>query len=267
MRPEIPIVIPVQRDTRELQAVCASISAHTKNYRQIIEVEPNLNVSECRQGAMNRLSDRYICFMDDDAHQISDGWLDEMFDVISRAPDAVVVYAGEKWGSDPDPEMIDPDGIPWERVSFGPAACMLIDTKRITESVKWCVPLGLSNGWLGGDFEEVDYAMQINASGGKLYRATRTLFSHQGGKTSAEAFHKTDRSSVIGIIEMLLMLRRKGFSDSDWWSELRRVPASPTDDCMFHPSVVNPLRTIFRDTVLRNGLERFPVFRHAGIID
>lgn len=269
MRPEIPIVIPVPRESAELQAVIDAISAHTTGYRLHVQVDPGLNVSECRQAAMDDISGRYICFMDDDAHQLNDGWLDEMYAVLMAAPDAVVVYGGEQWGTDPAPALVDPTPeTPWERVGFGPAACMLIDRTRLPLSVKWCVPLGLANGWLGGDFEEVDYANQITAQGGKLYRATRTLFSHQGGKTSAAAFQGTDRSLVIGTIRCLLQLR--GYdqaADPDWWSELRRVPASPADDCAFSPSVVNPMRVIFRDTVLRNGLSRFPMFKRMGIMD
>lgn len=266
MRPEIDIVIPVQAENAELEQVVQAIQEHTTGYRLSIEKEPALNVSECRQAAMDRLGGRFLCFMDGDAHHIQGGWLDEMHRVLTTAPDAAVVFAGERWGTDDAPEMRDPaPDQPWESVPYGPAACMLIDRERLPAGVQWNTKLGLANGWLGGDFEEVEYCRQITAHGGKLYRATRTLFHHRGGRKTMMDFGSTDRFKVIRIIDSLLM--HHDTSAPGWWDNLRRVPAAPDDDLSFHPSVVNPLRIIFRDLLMGHGLTGSLKLKRWGILD
>lgn len=269
MRPEIEIVIPADRESAELDAVVAAIQRHTTGYALRVMVEPGLNVSECRQAAMDAAKSRYVCFMDADAHQLADGWLDELHRVAVAAPDAAVVYAGEWWGGEPPPAMHDPaPDAPWQVVRFGPAACMLVDRNRVPDDVKWCAPLGLANGWLGGDFEEVEYARRLARRGAKLYRATRTLFHHRGGRTTHKAFSETDRCAVIGVIKLLLKCQESGGDESpDWWAPLKRVRAAPDDDCTFAPKVVSPMRTIFRDLVLERGLRRMPAFQRLGIMD
>lgn len=265
MRDDIDIVIPTQRESAELDQTVADLAAHTAGYCLSVRVEPSLNVSECRQAAMDAACGRYLCFMDDDAHQLSDGWLDEMLAVLQAAPNAAVVYAGEHWGSDTAPAIVVPDAAcPWEQVDYGPAACMLIDRDKVPAGVKWCAPLGLSNGWLGGDFEEVDYAKRIREAGGKLYRARRTLFDHRGGKSTMLAFSGTDRFQVIRVINALL----KGWDTSapGWWDNLHRVAADPNDDCAFSPSVVNPLRSIFNELLVDHGIAP-PGMRDMGIVD
>jgi hypothetical protein len=52
-----------------------------------------------------------------------------------------------------------------------------------------------------------------------------------------------------------------------WWDNLRRVPAAPDDDLSFHPSVTNPLRTIFHDLLVGHGYTTVPAFRRLGILD
>jgi hypothetical protein len=265
----IDIVIPTERDTAELQEVCEAIARHTTGYTLHLMLRPDLNVSECRQLAMDTLPGRYILFMDSDAHHISSNWLPEMIDTIQRAPDAVVCYAGERWGTEARPVISSPDAsAPWCRVAYGPAACMLIDRERLPPGVRWNTQLGLANGWLGGDFEEVEYAIQISALGGKCYRATNTLFDHRGGRTTQEAFCKTDRCKVIGAIKNLLSYQMAKSIPSDiFWDKLHRIKASAQDDLTFDPSITSPLRTIFRDIVLSNNLSYAPVFKRLGIID
>jgi hypothetical protein len=265
----INIVIPTERDTAELQAVCEAIARHTTGYTLHLMLRPDLNVSECRQLAMDTLSGRYILFMDSDAHHIHSDWLPGMLDTIQRAPDAVACYAGERWGTEAAPIISSPDAsAPWCRVPYGPAACMLIDRERLPLGVRWNTQLGLANGWLGGDFEEVEYAGQITALGGNLYRATNTLFDHRGGRTTQKAFNATDRCKVIGVIQNLLAYQSAKSIPSDiFWAKLHRIKASPYDDLTFDPSITSPLRTIFRDIVLSNNLSYAPVFRRLGIID
>lgn len=45
-------------------------------------------------------------------------------------------------------------------------------------AIKKGFPLRKPLGKLGPDFEEVQYAYDLRAAGGKLYRAQRTLFHH-----------------------------------------------------------------------------------------
>jgi hypothetical protein len=265
---QIDIVIPTERDTAELREVCEAIAKHTTGYRLHLLFRPDLNVSECRQLAMDSIPGRYILFMDSDAHHISPDWLPGMMDTIKRAPQAVVCYAGERWGTEAPPPIRSPDSnAPWVQVPYGPAACMLIDRDRLPAGVAWNEKLGLANGWLGGDFEEVDYAIQIASRGGKLYRATNTLFEHRGGRTTHASFAATDRCKVIGVIKGLLRYQEaKGIPSDVFWSRLHRVSASPHDDLSFDPSVTSPLRTIFREVVESNGLSYAPVFQRLGII-
>ena len=109
---------------------------------------------------------------------------------------------------------------------------------------------------------------RVARSGKKLYRATRTLFHHKGGRTTHEAFDQTDRCAVIGVIKFLLKCQESsGYQGDDWWAPLRRVPAASDDDCKFAPHIVSPMREIFRDLVLARGLQRMGIFRRLGIVN
>lgn len=158
----------------------------------------------------------------------------------------------------PDPER------PWEEVSYGHGACMMVDAERIAD-VKWDVHMGLRNGWLGPDFEEVQYAYDLRATGRKLYRTQKTLFHHVE-RTTNDAFATTDRARVIAVIRNLLEYRRaKAPEDRDFFKGLVPVRARADNDKMFAPSVVSPLRTIFRPVLVRNGLECRPSFVRRGL--
>jgi hypothetical protein len=269
MRDTIDIVIPTERESRELEEVVKAIETHTANYRLHLILRPDLNVAEARQFAMDTIPGRFICFMDSDAHHIQDTWLDEMHHVITHAPDAAAVYCGERWGIEPPPRIISPiPAQPWQLVDKGPAACMIIDRSKVPEDVKWNTSLGLANGWLGGDYEEVEYARQLMSAGLKLYRATNTIFHHRGGRTTHAAFQATDRCQVINVIINLLQYQSaKQIPSEHFWRYLKRIPCATDDDLNFHPSIVSPLRTIFRDVVLSNNLSYADVFRRLGIID
>jgi hypothetical protein len=141
---------------------------------------------------------------------------------------------------------------------------MLVDTERIGD-VLWDVHMGLRNGWLGPDFEEVQYCYDLRATGMKLYRAQQTLFHHVERTTNAD-FGQTDRAKVISVIRNLLEYRHaKAPDDRDFFKGLRPVKASDGDDRTFSPGVVNPLRTIFRPVMVRNGLHRLAVMRRCGV--
>ena len=139
---------------------------------------------------------------------------------------------------------------------------MFVDTERI-EDVLWDVHMGLRNGWLGPDFEEVQYCYDLRASGMKLYRAQQTVFHHVE-RTTNDEFGQTDRAKVISVIRNLLEYRPP--YDRDFFKGLRPVKASDGDDRMFAARVVNPLRTIFRPVMARNGLHRLAVMRRCGVV-
>jgi len=265
MHDDVEIVIPVQHESAQLERSLGMVEKTASGVPVRVMVEPKLNVSECRQMATDKCRARYVCFLDHDSEMVMPGWLDGMLEVIRRAPDAAAVYAGEWWGTELPPEIVVPDPQrPWQEVSYGPAACMLVDTGRIGD-VRWDTQMGLRNGWLGPDFEEVQYAYDLRAAGRKLYRAQRTLFHHVE-RTTNDAFAATDRAQVIAVIRNLLEYRwAKAPEDREFFKGLVPVRARADDDKMFAPRAVNPLRTIFRPVLLRNGLQNRPSFVRRGI--
>lgn len=265
MHNNVEIVIPVQRESAQLERSLKMVVATAPGVPLRAIIEPRLNVSECRQMAIDGRRARYVCFLDHDSEMVMPGWLDGMLDVIRRAPDAAATYAGEWWGSEMPPEIRVPDpDRPWQEVAYGPAACMLVDTQRIGD-VRWDTHMGLRNGWLGPDFEEVQYGYDLRAAGGKLYRAQRMLFHHVE-RTTNDAFAATDRAQVIAVIRNLLEYRRaKAPEDREFFKGLVPVRARADDDKMFAPGVANPLRTIFRPVLLRNGLQQRPSFVRRGM--
>lgn len=284
-RPEIQIIIPVQRQSEQLERTLANLHQHTGNFVLTVVEEPDLNVSEARQKAMDVLATHdLVCFLDDDSEMMMDGWLDLMYAVLREQRDAGAVFGGEWWGTDVAPVInptetapahnhlyrlfnttVFPGGCePYVEVEYGPAACMLMDRRRIPASVRWDQQIGLRSGWLGGDFEEVDYCYQLRASGRKLYRATRTLFHHTGGKTTLDAFRFTDRFKTVNIMRLMLATKyEKAPQDGDWFKGLRYVKASTQDDCMLAPGAT--LRECYHEVVKRNGLGRIPSFKRMGI--
>lgn len=264
MRPTIEIVIPVQGDSEQLSRAIALIEKHTTNYRLHIVKEPSLNVSEARQKAMDEIvKGDLVCFLDDDSEMIMDGWLDEMFLTLDAKPDAGAVFGGEWWGTqDATPICPVVGDVP---ISYGPAACMLIDRRRIPAGVMWDTNIGLRSGWLGGDFEEVEYCFNLRHHGLNLYRATKTLFHHTGGRTTLDDWCKTDRQKAIIIMKLLLDYKyAKAPEDRDWFKGLQYVKADPANDCMLAPG--SSLRECYREVIRRNGLEKFKRFQRMGLI-
>ena len=88
-RPEIELVIPVQRDSEQLQKTIASIEKYTAGYKLHIVKEPNLNVSDARQLAMDQVvRGDLVCFLDDDSEMIHAEWLDQMYKTLVQKIEA-----------------------------------------------------------------------------------------------------------------------------------------------------------------------------------
>jgi len=258
----IDLVIPVEQDSEQLSRTIASIEQYTMHpYKLHIIKQPDLNVSEARQLAYDTLDSQYICYLDYDSEMIQTGWLGELFKSIRADETAGAVFGGEWWGTDNKPFQDGQD----HQVSRGPAACMLLDKQRIPSSVKWDTKIGLRNGWLGGDFEEVDYGYRLMAAGLKLIRCGNMLFHHTGGKRTILDFAQTDRFKTVNIMELLLAYKyRKAPDDEDWFKGLEYVKASSADDCMLAGG--SNLRECYKNVIARNGLAYVTSFRRLGVI-
>lgn len=264
MRPEIALVIPIQRHTEQLDRTLNSIEKHTNNYRIVLVEEPTLNVSEARQQAWDALSGtRYICWLDDDSEMVHDGWLDEMFKTLEANHDAGAVFGGEWWGTEQRTPIVPVTGE--TEIAYGPAACMLMDRRRIPTSVRWDSNIGLRSGWLGGDFEEVDYCYRLRREGMRLVRCTRALFHHTGGRTTLRDFGHSDRARTVRAMQMLLDYKYvKAPDDDDWFAGLEYVKADPDDDTMLAPGA--SLRDCYANVIRRNGLAYVKGFQRMGLV-
>ena len=267
-RPDIDIVVPVQGDSAQLERTLDLLHRHTRGFRLHVVKEPGLNVSEAREKAMREVvKGDLVCFIDDDSEMIMDGWLDEMHRVMAANPEAGAVFAGEVWGTETKP-IGDPGLLPVDavEVEYGPAACMLLDRRRLPPGLVWDANIGLRSGWLGGDFEEVDYCLKLSRLHGlRLLRAPRAVFRHTGGKTTLREFMRTDRYKTVTAMKLLLDYKyAKAPHDGDWFKGLRYVKACGQDDCMLGPGAT--LRDCYRDVILRNGLAYVRNFRHWGLV-
>jgi len=283
-RPVIEVVIPVQRWTAQLDTAVAALEAHTDRFLLSVVEEPDLNVSEARQKALEEIvTHDLVCFLDDDSEMIQSGWLDALYRVMEEQEDAGAVFAGEWWGTDDRPTMKDGgggkpaidhkrrvwtgQGEPFTEVDYGPAACMLLDRRRLPAGLSWDSSIGLRSGWLGGDFEEVDYCYRLSKLHGlRLYRATRTLFHHTGGKLTHRDFVHTDRFRTANVMKLLLNYKyAKAPYDEDWFRGLKYVPARDDDDCLLAPG--HSLREAYYSVIKRNGLGHVRSLRRMGLVD
>lgn len=259
----IDLVIPVQADSRQLDLTVKLIEQTTRDYNLIIVKEPSLNVSEARQLAMDQLvKSDIVCFLDDDAEMTAFGWLDEMRKILESGQDIGAVFQIERWGRE---QYVPAATSDLGEIEYGPAACMLLDRRRIPDGVKWDTQIGLRSGWLGGDFEEVDYCYQLRRHGLKLARTSEAKFNHTGGRTTLESFRGTDRQRTVNAMRILLDYKyRKAPDDLEWFKGLKYVAADPSNDLMLAPGA--SLRDCYREVIVRNGLSHVPMFRKAGLI-
>lgn len=246
------IVIPVECESAELSEVLATIEQTAPGVPLRVLIRPDLNVSECRQLAMDTTTADRVCFLDYDSHMIVPGWLEEMTAVAGESG-AGVVFAEERWGSEDGVIMHDPSNKRIVDVLYGPAACMLLDMQQ-AKAVRWNSDIGLRNGWLGPDMEEVEYTTRCLAAGMKVVRAQHTWFHHRGGRTTMAAFAQTDRCRVIKLMRHLLDRRWKcAPGDPDWFKGLGAVRADDSG-LNFAPGVDNPLGRIFGPVLARHGM-------------
>jgi glycosyltransferase involved in cell wall biosynthesis len=258
-RPTVDIVIPVQAETSLLDGCVAALDRHTDDYRLHIIKAPGLNVSEARQAAMDSLTGaRYICYLDDDS-RVTQGWLDPMVAAVDGNTRCAVAFAEEDWGEHGVLQRYH--GV--QPCEYGPAACMLVDTSKIPDDVRWNTSIGLRTGWLGGDFEEVEYAHQLKYHGLHLVGVSGSRFVHID-RPSLEEFRKTDRAKTCMIMQALIRHWSRACPENrEFFRRMEYVPASKHNDRMLAPGAT--LKQAFGGIVRDNHMQHFPMFQRWGI--
>jgi hypothetical protein len=256
----INIVIPVEKWSKQLETTVALLHKYKNDVETQLHImeEPDINVSECRQLAME-LYGPYVCFLDYDSEMMHDHWLDNMWDVMQKFPDTKAVFGVEIWG---DIKHVPgnatlPNGLPINPFNkrCTPAACMLMDT-RMNDTIFWDKHIGLRNGWLGGDFEEIDLCMKMHLAGYKLRICTDTRFHHTGGKKDFESFWNSDSAQSVIIMGELLQCKycdsEESRKDDDFFKGLTYLKADPNNDNMLAPGY--NIRDCYLPVCRRNGL-------------
>jgi hypothetical protein len=261
-RPTIDLVIPIQRETALLEKSVEAIQKYTTNFKLHICRDPDLNVSEARQQALNILPlGQYVCFMDDDTLVQQPDWLDNMVKGLQNNPNAAIAFAEEQWGDTDHIVNIYEEGQP---VKYGPAACMLIDRNRIPISVRWDRYMGLKTGWLGGDFEEVDYCLQVWNKGLQCIGIHSSRFKHMD-RTTMEDFRTTDRARTCAIMKFLLYHKHATCPDnSEYFRKLRYVQARAGNDRMLAPGAT--LKECFSGVIIDNNISHFPYVQTNNLV-
>lgn len=260
-RPTIDVVIPAQRETEGLERTIRSLEGTATNYNLVTVIDPTINVSEARQKAFDSLTaSQYVCYLDDDIELIQHGWLDQLYSMI-QGDMVAATFGGEWWGTEPYQRGAVQSG----EVYAGPAACMLIDRKRIPPDVVWDQHIGLRSGWLGGDFEEVDFCAALNRYHFRLLQTSNVVFHHMGNKTTLRDFMDTDRYIATRVMGDLIRRKHmKGGGDPDFFKSLQYVKASETDEHMLAPGA--NLRTCYKDVIRQAGLSGNERFQKWGLV-
>lgn len=255
------LVIPIQKETELLDSCVQSIEKYTTNYNLHICKDPQLNVGECRQNALNSLKlGQYVCFLDDDSLLLHTGWLDALVTALQLNQKAAVAFAEEQWGEGQVLNIYNGTEV----IGYGPAACMLLDRDRIPISVKWDKYMGLKTGWLGGDFEEVDYVRQIQSKGLQCLGVHGSRFQHTD-RTTLTDFNLTDRHQTCSIMKWLINHKfMTNPNNVDYFKQLHYVKAQEDNDRMLAPG--HTLKECFRDVIIANHLEQFPIAKRWELI-
>ena len=265
-RPTIDLIIPVEKLSTQLDTSVALIQANTTNFNLHVLEDASVNVGECRQTAMeNQSYGDIMVFLDYDSEISDPDWLDVMYDKLVAHPDAGAIYGREVWGTRENDTRIHElaDEVTCE-VHQGPAACMMIDRSRFTPSIKWDTTMGLKNGWLGGDLEDVDFVWKLRAAELKMYEAA-TWFRHTGGKTTFELYHESDRRKTIHIMKHLIAHKYTVHPTcTDFFAELNYVEADSNDDTMLKAG--KTLKHCYRDLLVRHGLDSMPAVIEWGLV-
>lgn len=261
---KIGIVIPVQKETELLEGCIKSIEKYTDNYDLHILKDASINVSQARQQAMEKYNNRYLCFLDDDSRLIHDNWLPRMVEAIGKDPNTVVAFAEEIWGD----EDVVQNYTGTQFVEYGPAACMLIDTERIPKETRikmhWNPDIGLRTGWLGGDFEEVEFTYRLCLEGKNCVGVEGARFHHID-RPSMEIFRKTDRAKTCTFMRQLIGIwRRKCPWKDDFFRKLEYAKANKNDDRMLAPG--KTLKDCFWGVIKDNNLAHYPMWKKWGLL-
>lgn len=267
----IDIVMPIQRQTEQFERTMGTLEQFNNTVETRLKVieRADLNVSEARQLALDDPDySRYICYIDDDSEMVMDGWLDTMFALLQSDKSIGAVFGGEQWGTENPPAIIHVEGGQDVTPMTGgtPAACMLIDKERLDPLYHiWDQNIGLRNGWLGGDFEEVDFVYRMLHRGLRCVRDTDNVFHHTGGKSSFLAWGSKDRAVCVNTMRTLLSYKYNTGAalDDDYFKGLQYVKADCNDDCMLAPGYT--LRDCYREVISRAGLSKHPQFVHVGL--
>jgi len=261
----ITVALPAERHSEQLDTTLAKLEYTRTEYKLELNIDASVNVAEARQAMIDKCRTQYICFIDYDTEIIDTLWLEKMLATMTRSG-AGIVFAQELWGT-----SFENISLRFDRdfsnqdapISFGPAACMLVNLDKC-RGVKWDPYMGLRNGWLGGDVEEVDYCFKVQRAGHKVYRCASTAFHHTGGKTTINKYTGTDRGRTAAIMMDLLHHKYRRCPDNDeFFKPLRYIKAKDTNDLMAENG---HLRECYRDVILSNGLEANPGFKKKGLI-
>lgn len=256
MSQNLDIVIPVQRETKLLEQCIKAIEANTTNYRLHVIKEPNLNVAEARQLALDTIQGDFICFLDDDS-VVKQNWLGPLQEALARDPDAVVAFGTEMWCGKP---VNNYNGI--AVVDKGPAACMLIDRRRMP-NIRWNKYIGLRSGWLGGDFEEVEFVDQLLPFGKHCVGVQASEFDHVDRPPMA-VFATTDRAKTCWIMQFLIKCKKDLCpTNEDFFRKLKYVKADPDNDRMLAPGVT--LRDAFHEVFKDHNMLHYPCVKRWGL--
>lgn len=251
------IVIPIQEESWKLEDCVKSVERYTTNYTLTIHKNPTINVAEARQQAMDENKEKYICFLDDDSRLTHSGWSEALIDAL--VGDRAVAFAEEDWGT--EKLLVEYPSI--VEVQQGPAACMMVNTEKIPNGFKWDKYIGLSSGWLGGDYEEYDYIQRLRNQGIFSVGVPGARFLH-ADRVPVDEFIKTDRYITGRVMNLLIDLKNMSYCDPEFFKKLQYVKANPNNDLMLAPG--ETLKKCFYDVLSTYGLHTQKIFKQLNIV-
>jgi len=254
----LDIIIPVQEETEMLDGCIRSIEDNTSEYNLHIYKNPKLNVAEARQEALDTLKlGRYVCFLDDDSRMLEDGWDKKLIGALSTG--IISSFAEECWGK--HGVMRKYSGV--QPIEFGPAACMMLDMDQLPIGYKWDKYIGLRSGWLGGDFEEVEFILRLQGHQLGCVGVEGSRFLHLD-RPDLCTFVGTDRGKTCQIMYALIQCKQATGNNPEFFRKLEYVKANPNNDRMLAPG--QTLKKCFNGVIRDNHLEHYPMFIRWGLV-
>jgi len=217
------IIIPCVRRSRFLEkTTLPAIAAHTpSSVPVVIAHEPDLNVSECRQKWMGLAETRYVYFMDVDSVIEQDEWLEMLLDIMDEYQ-AGAVTAAEHWNGQTVrcDGLFKSQGVVGDGHRVAGAGCLY--DKKV--GARWDPWLGETYGYIGREFEDVDFAYSVYDQGYKCYSTDRVVFNHAWhDKTDWES----DELAMWGLVSNLIKLKWKvpsGLARDNFFRLLHPLP-------------------------------------------